>query len=71
MLLAHEATVHLGPACYERTSQPQGNQNAFLNHAWAPESSQDAQAKSAFRAYAIICDLALAKSSLRTGPQRC
>ena len=37
-VLAHEAAVHPGPACCGRTPQSRGNQNAFWDHAWAPES---------------------------------
>ena len=36
-VLAHEATVHPGPAGCGRTPQSRGNQNAFWDHAWAPE----------------------------------
>ena len=37
-VLAHEATVHPGPARCGRTPQSRGNQNAFGDHGWAPGS---------------------------------
>ena len=56
-VLAHEATVRPGPACVGRTTQSRGNQNAFSDHGWAPESVvRLPTVKSASRGHAIIDD---------------
>ena len=71
-VLAHEATVDPGPTRCGRPPQSVGNQNAFGDHAWAPEGQpQDAQAKKAARCHAIIDDRRIGEaSSYRGCPRR-